>query len=53
LAPGGPLLLVVRRDLGAESLERWFAARGWAPARLAARAGYRVLQARPCPGEAS
>ena len=53
LAPGRPLLLVVRRDLGAESLERWLAERGWAPTRLAARAGYRVLQARPCPGEAS
>ena len=38
LAPGRPLLLVVRRDLGAESLERWLAQRGWAPIRLAARA---------------
>jgi 16S rRNA (guanine1207-N2)-methyltransferase len=47
LATGAPLLLVVRRDLGAESLERWLAGRGWAPSRLAARAGYRVLQAVP------
>ena len=52
LSPGGRMLLVVRRDLGAESLERWLAERGWAPSRLAARAGYRVLQARPCRSEA-
>jgi 16S rRNA (guanine1207-N2)-methyltransferase len=53
LAPGRPLLLVVRRDLGAESLERWLAERGWDPTRLAARAGYRVLQAWPRSGEPS
>ena len=47
LAPGGPLLLVVRRELGADSLERWLAERDWAPRRLAARAGYRVLEAVP------
>ena len=47
LAPGGPLLLVVRRDLGADSLERWLAERDWAPRRLAARAGYRVLRGGP------
>lgn len=47
LVVGAPLLLVVRRDLGAESLEHWMTDRGWAPTRLAARAGYRVLQAVP------
>jgi 16S rRNA (guanine1207-N2)-methyltransferase len=36
--------LVVQRNLGADSLQRWLAESGWAAERAAARAGYRVLR---------
>jgi 16S rRNA (guanine1207-N2)-methyltransferase len=44
LAPGGQAHLVVQRNLGADSLQRWLQAEGWAAARIASRSGYRVLQ---------
>jgi 16S rRNA (guanine1207-N2)-methyltransferase len=48
LAPDGTAFLVVQRNLGADSLQRWLAQAGWAADRVAARAGYRVLRvARP------
>lgn len=48
LAPGGAAALVVQRHLGADSLARWLAARGWAVTRRTSRQGYRVLEvARP------
>jgi 16S rRNA (guanine1207-N2)-methyltransferase len=50
LAPGtGTAALVVQKHLGADSLARWIEAQGWPTARLATRAGYRILQveARP------
>jgi 16S rRNA (guanine1207-N2)-methyltransferase len=46
LAPGGHALLVVQKHLGADSLHRWLAERGWAVDRLASRMAYRVLDVR-------
>jgi 16S rRNA (guanine1207-N2)-methyltransferase len=46
LAPGGAAYLVVQRNLGSDSLQRWLAEAGWRAARIAARAGYRVLEVR-------
>ncbi len=45
LAPGGSAYLVVQRNLGSDSLQRWLADSGCAVERVAARAGYRVLRA--------
>jgi 16S rRNA (guanine1207-N2)-methyltransferase len=45
LAPGGAAYLVVQRNLGSDSLQRWLAGAGWAAERVAARSGYRVLRA--------
>jgi len=45
LAPGANAYLVVQRNLGADSLQRWLADSGWPAERVAARAGYRVLRA--------
>ena len=36
--------LVVQRNLGSDSLQRWLAAAGWDASRFAAGAGYRVLR---------
>jgi 16S rRNA (guanine1207-N2)-methyltransferase len=44
LAPGGEAFLVVQRNLGSDSLQRWLEETGWAAGRFAARAGYRVLR---------
>ncbi len=44
LEPGSLALLVVGRNLGADSLHRWLAGQGWPVTRLAARTGYRLLQ---------
>jgi 16S rRNA (guanine1207-N2)-methyltransferase len=46
LAPGGVAYLVVQRNLGSDSLQRWLEESGWTAARFAARAGYRVLEVR-------
>jgi 16S rRNA (guanine1207-N2)-methyltransferase len=46
LAPGAAAYLVVQRNLGSDSLQRWLAQAGWQADRLAARAGYRVLEVR-------
>ena len=46
LAPGAAAYLVVQRNLGADSLQRWLAESGWTATRFAARAGYRVLEVR-------
>jgi 16S rRNA (guanine1207-N2)-methyltransferase len=43
LEPGGSAYLVVQRNLGSDSLQRWLQQSGWAAERVAARAGYRVL----------
>ncbi|HXW87243.1 MAG TPA: methyltransferase [Streptosporangiaceae bacterium] len=44
LAPGAAAYLVVQRNLGSDSLQRWLAESGWDASRIAARAGYRVLR---------
>ena len=43
LTPDGTAHLVVQRHLGADSLARWLAARGWAPDRRGSRKGFRLL----------
>jgi 16S rRNA (guanine1207-N2)-methyltransferase len=44
LAGGAAAHLVVQRNLGSDSLQRWLAESGWAADRVAARSGYRVLR---------
>jgi 16S rRNA (guanine1207-N2)-methyltransferase len=46
LAPGAAAYLVVQRNLGSDSLQRWLVEAGWQADRFAARAGYRVLEVR-------
>ena len=46
LARGAAAYLVVQRNLGSDSLQRWLAEAGWQADRIAARAGYRVLEVR-------
>lgn len=45
LAPGGSAVLVVGRNLGADSLQRWLGEQGFPTDRLASKRGYRLLQA--------
>ena len=42
----GTALLVVQKNLGADSLHRWLEGRGWSVTRLGSRVGYRLLQVR-------
>jgi len=44
LAPGAAAFLVMQRNLGSDSLQRWLAESGWTAERAAARSGYRVLK---------
>jgi len=44
LVPGGSAFLVVQRNLGSDSLQRWLGEAGWNARRMAARSGYRVLE---------
>ncbi|HEY1135037.1 MAG TPA: methyltransferase [Nocardioides sp.] len=46
LAPGGRAVLVVGRNLGADSLQRWLGDQGWPTERLASAKGFRVLEVR-------
>lgn len=46
LAPGAAAYLVVQRNLGSDSLQRWLTEAGFDASRIAARAGYRVLEVR-------
>jgi 16S rRNA (guanine1207-N2)-methyltransferase len=46
LAPDAAAYLVVQRNLGSDSLQRWLGDNGWEASRFAARAGYRVLEVR-------
>jgi 16S rRNA (guanine1207-N2)-methyltransferase len=46
LADGAAGYLVVQRNLGSDSLQRWLGEAGWTATRIAARAGYRVLEVR-------
>jgi 16S rRNA (guanine1207-N2)-methyltransferase len=44
LEPDGRAVLVVQRNLGADSLHRWLVRRGWSVRRLGSRVGYRLLE---------
>jgi 16S rRNA G1207 methylase RsmC len=44
LAPGGRAVMVVGKNLGADSLQRWLAEQGWPTERLASAKGFRVLE---------
>ena len=44
LEPAGSAYLVVQRNLGSDSLQRWLEGSGWPAERIAARSGYRVLK---------
>lgn len=46
LAPGGRAVLVVGRNLGADSLQRWLGEQGWPTERIASAKGFRVLEVR-------
>ncbi|QGF22709.1 class I SAM-dependent methyltransferase [Raineyella fluvialis] len=46
LAPGGRAVLVVGKNLGADTLQRWLEEQGWPTRRLASSKGFRVLESR-------
>ena len=46
LAPGGRAVMVVGKNLGADSLQRWLDEQGWPTERLASAKGFRVLETR-------
>ena len=46
LAPGGRAVLVVGKNLGADSLQRWLGQQGYPTERLASAKGFRVLETR-------
>jgi 16S rRNA G1207 methylase RsmC len=46
LAPGGRMVMVVGKNLGGDSLQRWLTEQGWPTARLASHKGFRVLETR-------
>jgi 16S rRNA (guanine1207-N2)-methyltransferase len=49
LSPTGRAILVVQKNLGSDSLQRWLNAEGFAATRIGSRAGYRLLDVRPRP----
>ena len=46
LAPGGRMVMVVGKNLGADSLQRWLGEQGYPTERLASAKGFRVLESR-------
>ncbi len=46
LAPGGRAVMVVGKNLGADSLQRWLGEQGFPTVRLASAKGFRVLETR-------
>jgi 16S rRNA (guanine1207-N2)-methyltransferase len=46
LAPGGVAVMVVGKNLGADSLQRWLGEQGYPTDRLASAKGFRVLRSR-------
>ncbi|HEY2507364.1 MAG TPA: methyltransferase [Streptosporangiaceae bacterium] len=52
LTSDGAAYLVVQRNLGSDSLQRWLADAGWTVQRLASRSGYRLLGVQPAPAAA-
>lgn len=49
LAPGGRAVLVVGKNLGADSLQRWLGEQGYPTERAASAKGFRVLVSRRAP----
>ncbi len=49
LVPGGRAVMVVGKNLGADSLQRWLGDQGYPTERLASAKGFRVLETRPTP----
>lgn len=47
LAPGGRAVMVVGKNLGGDSLQRWLGDQGFPTTRLASAKGFRVLETRP------
>jgi 16S rRNA G1207 methylase RsmC len=47
LRPDGRAVMVVGKNLGADSLQRWLGAQGYPTERLASAKGFRVLESRP------
>lgn len=47
LTPSGNAILVVQKNLGSDSLQRWLIAEGFPTTRLGSRAGYRLLEVAP------
>ncbi|MBF4765289.1 methyltransferase [Nocardioides islandensis] len=46
IAPGGRAVMVVGKNLGADSLQSWLGDQGWPTTRLASAKGFRVLESR-------
>ena len=46
LTPGGRAVMVVGKNLGADSLQRWLGEQGYPTTRLASAKGFRVLESR-------
>lgn len=44
LTPNGEAFLVVQRNLGSDSLQRWLAEQGWPAARITSQRGFRVIR---------
>jgi 16S rRNA (guanine1207-N2)-methyltransferase len=49
LVPGGRAVMVVGKNLGGDSLQRWLAEQGYPTERLASAKGFRVLETRRLP----
>jgi hypothetical protein len=47
LTDEGRAILVVQKNLGSDSLQRWLIDQGWPTTRLASARGYRLLDIRP------
>ena len=50
LAPGGRAVMVVGKNLGADSLQRWLGEQGYPTGRLSSAKGFRVLETRRAGG---
>jgi 16S rRNA (guanine1207-N2)-methyltransferase len=46
LAPDGRMVMVVGKNLGADSLQRWLGEQGWPTTRVGSHKGFRVLETR-------
>ncbi|CAB4929606.1 unannotated protein [freshwater metagenome] len=48
LAPNGRMVMVIGKNLGGDSMQRWLTEQGWPTERLASHKGFRVLETRRC-----